>query len=547
LAGKSDKTKDQRSPVEGSSAKRTHHEGVRDTIEGLVFAFILAFVARVFVVEAFVIPTGSMAPTLRGAHLEFLCPDCGFRYAVGVESSRPGREYRRNTFNRPDRAVCPNCGWHMSHSEIASGPVRNGDRILVMKYLYMFTSPQRYDVVVFKNPQDPSSNFIKRLAGLPGEVLELIDGQIFTAQYSELDEEVKTLLNQGEYVENWPEDAVRRYDEKLQIARKPDLAQQALWMPVYVADYIPYRPRNLAGNNNGWPRWQPVDAYWTGLMPPDNENGFRTYRFEASDNYIHWLTFQETVEDRYSYNVRQASGPKLVSDFCLSFVITPESTDPTGMVCGVMGKREREFRFELSLDGTARIMEITSSEKKMLAETVVKDFPAGNAIPVRVRFENVDLQVRIWVNGEKVLTADIDWPITELRKHPEFQSPRIALGGRIGSFTISHLKLFRDVYYVNLGIPGSSPYAGLPGHGTQGNPIVLGDAYFVLGDNSPASQDSRLWTEAAPGAGNDYRIGTVPKTHMIGKAFFVYWPSGEPLFDKRLCLIPRVGRMRFIR
>ena len=42
-------------------------EGIKDTIESFVVALILAFVFRAFVVEAFVIPTGSMAPTLYGA------------------------------------------------------------------------------------------------------------------------------------------------------------------------------------------------------------------------------------------------------------------------------------------------------------------------------------------------------------------------------------------------------------------------------------------------------------------------------------------------
>ena len=45
-------------------------ESWRDTIESIVFAFILAFLFRTFEAEAFVIPTGSMAPTLYGRHKE---------------------------------------------------------------------------------------------------------------------------------------------------------------------------------------------------------------------------------------------------------------------------------------------------------------------------------------------------------------------------------------------------------------------------------------------------------------------------------------------
>src|SRR3954447_20540890 len=63
--------------------------GVKETIESILVAFILAFIFRAFVVEAFVIPTGSMAPTLLGAHMRFRCPDCGYRFDVnyqGIES-----------------------------------------------------------------------------------------------------------------------------------------------------------------------------------------------------------------------------------------------------------------------------------------------------------------------------------------------------------------------------------------------------------------------------------------------------------------------------
>ena len=66
-----------------------HEGGYRDTIESILIAFILAFIFRAFVVEAFVIPTGSMAPTLLGAHARFTCDDCGYQFEVNY-SSRGG-------------------------------------------------------------------------------------------------------------------------------------------------------------------------------------------------------------------------------------------------------------------------------------------------------------------------------------------------------------------------------------------------------------------------------------------------------------------------
>jgi len=80
--------------------------------------------------------------------------------------------------------------------------------------------------------------------------------------------------------------------------------------------------------------------------------------------------------------------------------------------------------------------------------------------------------------------------------------------------------------------------------GIEDNTIV-----FVMGDNSPYSLDSRLWFTQGLGNGDTrYRPGTVPRDYLIGKAFFVYWPSGfRPHTKVRFPLVPNVGNMRFIR
>src|SRR6478609_9443784 len=81
-------------PAAGAAAltpKTPNPEGsVKETIESILVAFILAFVFRAFVVEAFVIPTGSMAPTLMGAHMRFHCKDCGYRWDVNYSTGRGG-------------------------------------------------------------------------------------------------------------------------------------------------------------------------------------------------------------------------------------------------------------------------------------------------------------------------------------------------------------------------------------------------------------------------------------------------------------------------
>lgn len=108
-----------------SEAKRVRavpqqKSAIREYAEALIVAVLLALVIRTFVVQAFKIPSGSMIPTL----------------------------------------------------DI-------GDHILVNKFIYDFTTPQRGDVIVFKYPQDESRDFIKRVIGLPGDRLEIRGRQVF--------------------------------------------------------------------------------------------------------------------------------------------------------------------------------------------------------------------------------------------------------------------------------------------------------------------------------------------------------------------------------
>lgn len=114
--------------------KNFFHKGsaAREWTESILIAFILAMVIRTFVVQAFKIPTGSMRTTL----LE-------------------------------------------------------GDRVLVNKLAYGpqipwthwrlpgYGKPQRGDIIVFKYPEDPQRDFIKRLIALPGETVVIREGAIY--------------------------------------------------------------------------------------------------------------------------------------------------------------------------------------------------------------------------------------------------------------------------------------------------------------------------------------------------------------------------------
>ncbi len=52
----------------------------RETVESVAVAIILTLLFRGFVAEAFVVPTGSMAPALMGAHKDVFCSQCGAQH-----------------------------------------------------------------------------------------------------------------------------------------------------------------------------------------------------------------------------------------------------------------------------------------------------------------------------------------------------------------------------------------------------------------------------------------------------------------------------------
>ncbi|MCY2965847.1 MAG: signal peptidase I, partial [Planctomycetota bacterium] len=149
-------------------------ESWRETVESIVIAFILAFLFRTFEAEAFVIPTGSMAPTLFGQHRDVTCESCGTRFSVGANvGTGSDSEIQRgyiNAGNRLKSAVCLNAACHYVN-DVFGDEIFAGDRILVNKFPYEFSDPVRWDVVVFKYPDGAKTNYIKRLVGLPGEEL----------------------------------------------------------------------------------------------------------------------------------------------------------------------------------------------------------------------------------------------------------------------------------------------------------------------------------------------------------------------------------------
>ena len=489
--------------ISNNSHQKSRAAEIANTFEWLITAFVLAFVFRAFVMEAYRIPTGSMADTLMGAHFRMRCSQCGYRYEYGFDPER----YRlpQDTIPRgnlqPVNSRCPSCGFY----QLTGGtiPISNGDRILVLKCLYQFMEPLRWDVIVFKNPLDPTINYIKRLIGKPGEIIEIIDGDI--------------------YVNG-------------QICRKPQKVQNELWMPVYDNDYQPVNPDKSLFNGHTWQ--QPFKNLTQSTWIFDKLNP-TIFRLDSPPDQINSLIYDTTAGNdfhaTYAYNEPERGiNRPYCSDLMAHFYVNP--TLRQGCIGISLSKYQTIYNARINLAGEMIIEAVKDGETVELARKAI-ELPTTDKANL-VKFANVDHQL-IFQFGTEKLTHDLGRsPEDTGQRNPQIE-PEVKIFGS-GKLAISHIAIFRDIHYTANN--GASRAA-------EGNPLTLGkDEFFVLGDNSPNSADGRWWDQ--PGRGNNgryYRKGIVPREYLVGKALFVYWPGGfRPFTNSRFAIVPNIGRMRLI-
>ena len=162
----------------------------------------------------------------------------------------------------------------------------------------------------------------------------------------------------------------------------------------------------------------------------------------------------------------------------------------------------------------------------------------------------------VWQSGPGDFPDTAAWALAQ---GYESQPPMVRVGAYGLEASVRHLAVHRDVYYrddeyirtqTSFGRTVRSEYSDRAAWAGRDNPMLLRqNEYFVMGDNSPQSYDSRLWWQMGEHLAErpePYRVGTVPADQMIGQAFFVYWPSGYRIFGYGLPIVPNVGEMRWI-
>jgi len=463
--------------------------GIVNTVEWVILALILAFVFRAFVMEAFRIPTGSMAETLRGAHHHLRCVQCGFKYDLGADSVGSGGP------------KCPSCGFGVE-TPIAV-PASNGDRILVLKCIYEFMDPQRWDVVVFKNPSNPGENYIKRMIALPGETIEALDGDYYI-------------------------------DGK--IARKPPKVQGELWMPIYENDYQPVAATVQSEGKQPFD-WSVPFVNTKGSKWVMNHQGTSWFNLASEPSSEHTIAYKAALIDDfrayYAYNQTvQYRIEKVCTDLRVRYWAHLQSEE--GFVGAGVRKYNSLYRGRVGFDGKMVIEKLTdgSDEVIELAKGIAGKFNKNRG--VLFEFSLVDRQL-ILTFGDEKLKYDLGQKIEDL-SYSETTGSLVEISGG-GNVKLSHVGVYRDTQYTERTI-----------RPRPGKPFTLGkDEFFVCGDNSPHSHDSRMWAD--PGDGNNgktYTAGVVPRDYLMGKAFYLYWGDAFKPLGTKVPIIPNFSETKVI-
>ena len=102
---------------------------------------------------------------------------------------------------------------------------------------------------------------------------------------------------------------------------------------------------------------------------------------------------------------------------------------------------------------------------------------------------------------------------------------------------MDRLRVYRDVYYTEPPFAASRHAPASTVVATTSSCVLGADEYFVLGDNSPVSEDSRTWTEDR----------FVSSKSLVGKPFVVIFPSCEISLGGWHIQVPDLARIRYIR
>ncbi len=458
----------------------------RSVVEHAIAITIAWMLVETWCIEGLVVPvwvpSGSMAETLVGLHREVTCVDCGYRFVCGTD-------LKPLNFH----AVCPNCGY--SGNDLSQRPDVDGDRLLIDKAAFLLRRPRRWEVVAFRHPSRAEMICVKRVVGLPGESIEIRHGDLYA-------------------------------DGRIQ--RKTLAQQRAMSVLVYDANYPAAHASDLP------PCWQSGrgDNGWT------VKDGRFGHAAEAGTGTVDWCVFhhwqrgdrngspvqEAPIRDDFGYNqcgLRGAPDGQAVAELRLAFRLVRTSGEGRLLVRAMDGAQPILVRLD---PGATRYEVFCGDAPSPRCSGVL---PAiGSAGSHEVEVSLVDRQFLLAVD-DHTLTA---FPLELPGHRPQAASGPLAIGSDGLGLQIADVRVYRDIYYTEAN--------GGAAHWALDRPVLLGDGeYFMLGDNSPISDDSRTWPQGP----------CVPAKLLFGKPLVVHFPARQvDLWGWRIQL-PDLSKIRYIR
>ena len=474
-------------------------QSTRETVESIIVAFILAFLFRAFLAEAFVIPTGSMAPTLMGAHKDIFCQFCGQQYQASASS-----EFVAGTQVLNDEvtiaSTCATCRGLNAYDfrGNANHATFSGDRILVSKFDYVLSKPQRWDVFVFKYPQQAHMNYIKRLVGLPGESLLIREGDIYT-RTSDADSWTIARKPPGKIR------AMRRIvaDTQHQAALLIEQGWPSLWQPLPSADAQPgwqveqtttsWHAELAASEQPQWLRYYHKfldDANWYGLLGGGRLPPIDPYSSSLVTDYLAYNTYTECDRQRVYQGRKlrpEIDGDTTALDLALQqgwplHGGTRRSNDGYHWVGDLVGEFDVEIasdsgkllldvvemgiHFQCAIDVADGSATLTASgpdvpqgvwagQDQLTAQTALRG--AGS---YHIEYANFDDSLVLWIDGRVVqFDRPAHYDSWQLRPTAEQRRPYwsetdpldaapLAIGGQGLALRVTRAQVHRDIYYI---------------------------------------------------------------------------------------------------
>jgi signal peptidase I len=345
------------------------------------------------------------------------------------------------------------------------------DRILVDKILPTFRDPQRWDITVFQYPLQKNQNYVKRLVGMPGDRLHIAGGNLYLVEARD-GKNVYTPL------------------------RKPDDLQEAMWKNVYPLRADVRGDTKLLGASwYGSPTRNFTETGDTLDVKLEGSLVRLYFRDDADGGFVDrvWDGYPVAVATELRAKTAHERPQEIVPDARLSAdVAVGDAATSVAFEIEVLRPGRETWVYAFTIAAGKGRLSVRAKDKQTLAESAEFACELGTeAVPLA--FARVDDVLIAYRDGEELLRFDVaDFPIREgcdlqgssAATATQAVVPQIVLRGK-GTARLAGLRLDRDQHYVRDAAP---EVVEVPeGH------------YYMMGDNTLQSIDSRGWTAISVG------------------------------------------------